>query len=287
MQIELAQCEYWLTCQYSHSSARKHTISDLALFFSWAEKPPSAISPHDVDSYIQHCLSKRLSSLTINRRLSSLRLFYYFLSVVNEEPVECPVISKRHFLRKPHPLPRDASEEQIEALFAVIHDKRDKAMFTLMLECGLRVGEIHNLSLDDVLLNDDPPRLKVHGKGDKQRVVYLPPPAYSTLNDWLTSRPVRNDRAVFISQRGKRLSVTGIQFILQEYCQNAGVQVTCHQFRHAFGRRMAEANLPLTSLQKLLGHRSPRTTQIYARISNHALQAEYNRAIQCAWENLS
>jgi hypothetical protein len=57
-----------------------------------------------VDGYIQHSLSKKLSPLTINRRLSSLRLIYYFLSVVNEESVECPVISKRHFLCKPHPL---------------------------------------------------------------------------------------------------------------------------------------------------------------------------------------
>jgi site-specific recombinase XerD len=239
-----------------------------------------------LDAYIQHCLSKGLSPLTINRRLSSLRLVYYFLCIIEEQLVECPVLSKRHFLRKPHPLPRDASEEQIELLFSFIQDKRDKAMFTLMLECGLRVGEVHNLSLGDVLL-DDPPRLKVHGKGDNHRMVYLPPPAYSTLHDWLTSRPITNDRAVFISQRGKRLSVTGIQFTLQTYCRRASVQVTCHQFRHTFGRRMAEANLPLTSLQKLLGHSSPRTTQIYARISNPALQAEYNRAIQCVQESLT
>jgi len=154
IQNELTQFSYWLTCQYPHSSARKHTMSDLALFFSWAKKPPSDISPHDVDEYIQYCLSKGLSPLTINRRLSSLRLFYYFLSVINEQPVECPVISKRHFLRKPHPLPHDASEEQIELLFSLIHDKRDKVMFTLMLECGLRVGEVCNLSLDDVLLDE-------------------------------------------------------------------------------------------------------------------------------------
>ena len=261
-------------------------MSDLALFFSWAEKPPSDISPHDVYAYIQHCLSKGLSPLTINRRLSSLRLFYYFLVVINELLVECPVVSKQHFLRKPHPLPRDTSEEQIELLFSFIHDKRDKAMFTFMLECGLRVGEVHNLSLEDVLL-DDPPRLKVHGKGDRHRMVYLSPPAYSALNDWLTSRPVTNDRAVFISQRGKRLSITGIQFILQTYCRKAGIQITCHQFRHAFGRRMAEADMPLTSIQKLLGHHSPRTTQIYARISNPVLQAEYNRAIQRVQESLS
>jgi hypothetical protein len=61
MQIELTPFKDWLTCQYPHSSARKHTMSDLALFCSWAEKPPSAISPHDVDLYIQHCLSKGLS----------------------------------------------------------------------------------------------------------------------------------------------------------------------------------------------------------------------------------
>ena len=158
-------------------------------------------------------------------------------------------------------------------------------MFTLMLECGLRVGEVHNLSLEDVFL-DDPPRLKVHGKGDQYRMVYLPPPAYTVLNDWLASRPISPDRAVFISQHNNRLSVTGIQFILQEYCNQAGIHVTCHQFRHAFGRRMAEANLPLTSLQKLLGHKSPRTTQGYARLSNPILQAEYNFAIQHIQESL-
>jgi site-specific recombinase XerD len=103
----------------------------------------------------------------------------------------------------------------------------------------------------------------------------------------ITGAPLVNiSGAVRVKIDSKRLSVNGVQFILQGYCQKAGVQVTCHQFRHAFGRRMAEANMPLTSLQNLLGHRSPRTTQIYARISNPALQAEYNRAIQSAWESL-
>jgi len=105
MQTEFTQFSNWLICQYPHSSARKHTMSDLALFFSWAEKPSSAISPHNVDSYIQYCLSKGLSPLTINRRLSSLRLIYYFLSVVvNEQKIAYPIILKRYFLRKPHPL---------------------------------------------------------------------------------------------------------------------------------------------------------------------------------------
>jgi site-specific recombinase XerD len=162
MQINLTPFRDWLTCQYPHSSAKKHIISDLALFFSWVGKPPSEISPQDVDRYIYHCLEKTLSPLTINRRLSSLRLIYYFLRIIQEEPLECPVV-KRHFLCKPQTLPRDASEEQITALFSVISDKRDKAIFMLMLECGLRVGEVCALCLDDVLF-ESPPRLKVHGK---------------------------------------------------------------------------------------------------------------------------
>lgn len=213
-----------------------------------------------MDEYIQHCLSKGLSPLTVNRRLSSLRTFYYFLSSVNEVSMPCPVIPRRHFLCKPQLLPRDASEEKIRILFSQIHNLRDKTMFTLMLECGLRVGEVHNLSLEDVL-SEGPPRLHIHGKGDQHRIAYLPPPAWEALQDWLTSRPVLLDRAVLISERGKRLSVSGIQFILKEYCRKAGVQVTCHQFRHAFGRRMAEARLPVTTLQNCSGIavRAPRS----------------------------
>ena len=286
MHLELTQFEHWLSCQYPHSSVRKHYMSDLALFFSYAEKPPSAISFHEVDEYIHYCLSKRLSPLTINRRLSSLRTFYYFLSIVNNASIPCPVIPERHFLRKPQPLPRDASEEQIRILFSHIHNPRDQAMFTLMLECGLRVGEVHDLSLEDVL-PESAPRLRIHGKGDRHRIAYLPPPAWETLQCWLTSRPIRKDRAVFISERGKRLSVSGIQFILKEYCREASVHITCHQFRHAFGRRMAEARLPVTTLKKLFGHRSPRTTQRYVHLLRPFLRNEYDRAIVRVLESLA
>jgi site-specific recombinase XerD len=253
-------------------------MSDLVLFFSWAKQPPGAITSHHVDEYVKHCIAQGLSPITINRRLSALRSFYYFLSVVNEIPVQCPVILKRHFLRKPQHLPRNGGEEQIEMFFSHIHDPRDKAMFTLMLECGLRVGEVSDLSLDNVFL-DDQPQLRVHGKGDKYRIVYLSPPALNALQSWLTRRPTTKSRAVFINQRNKPLSVSGIQYLLKGYCAKAGISLTCHQLRHAFGRRMAEANMPVTSLQRLLGHKDVRTTQIYVCLSDTYLQAEYDKAI--------
>jgi integrase/recombinase XerC len=278
MYPELTQFENWLNCQYPHSSTRKHYASDLVLFFSWAKKTHKEISSHDVEKYINHCLTNNLSPVTINRRLSALRSFYYFLSIVNDDPIQCTVISKRHFLHKPRPLPRDASEEEIEILFSSIHNPRDTAIFTLMLECGFRVGEVCHPSLEDAML-EEPPHLRIYGKGDKYRIVYLSPPARRALESWLTSRPTTKGRAVFISNHGKRLSVSGIQFILKEYCDEAGIHLTCHQFRHAFGRRMAETNMPVTSLQKLLGHNDLRTAQVYVRLANPYLQAEYDRAI--------
>jgi integrase len=147
-----------------------------------------------------------------------------------------------------------------------------------MLECGLRVGEVHNLSLDDLHFEKSP-YARINGKGGRQRIVYLSPPAQDALQRWLTSRPVTKDRAVFISRHGKRITVSGIQYILRKYCSKANVQVTAHQLRHTFGRRMTEANLPITSLQSLLGHKHVRTTQIYVHLSNSHLQTEYEKAV--------
>src|SRR6266508_1689560 len=285
MQLELLLFKRWLICQYPNSSTSTHYFSDLALFFSYVQKSLVAITTHDVDEYIKYSLASRLSHSSINRRLCSLRSFYYFLSIINDLPVECPIVPERHFLYKPQRLPRDVSEEQIKLILAHIHDLRDKAIFTLMLECGLRVGEIHNLSLDDVLI-DNLPRLRIHGKGDQHRIAYLSPPARDTLINWLKSRPVTMDRAVFISRHSKRLSISGIQFILNGYARKADIHLTCHQFRHAFGRRMAEAKLPVTTIQRLLGHRSPRTTQGYINLSNSVLRGEYNEAITCVLESL-
>jgi site-specific recombinase XerD len=277
MYQELTQFKKWLGCQYPNSSASVHYGSDLALFFSYIKKPPSKIISQDVDRYISHSQRQRHRSSTINRRLSAVRTFYYFLSIICDSPVPCPVLP-RHRLRKSYPLPRAVIDADIQTLFAYIDSPRDKAMFLLMFDCGLRVGEVHHLSLDDIFF-EDPPHLLVHGKGGKQRIVYLSPPAHEILQGWLVSRPVSNDRAVFISEHSQRLSVAGIQYLLRGYCEKAGVKLTAHQLRHTFGSRMSEAHLPLTSLQSLLGHKDIRTTQIYVHLSNSHLHDEYNRAM--------
>src|SRR5215203_7414560 len=99
MYPEVVQFKNWLKCQYPTSSASVHYSSDLALFFSFAKKLPAKLTSKDVDHYISHSLQEGKKVATINRRLSALRTFYYFLSITGDLPLTCPVLP-RHRLRK-------------------------------------------------------------------------------------------------------------------------------------------------------------------------------------------
>jgi site-specific recombinase XerC len=96
---------------------------------------------------------------------------------------------------------------------------------------------------------------------------------------WLALRPTVDDQAMFLNRFGTRLTVTGIQLRLAEYCQRAGVWITCHQLRHTFGRHLTEAHVPVTSIQRLLGHVRLRTTEVYLHISDQQVQADYEAAM--------
>jgi len=156
-------------------------------------------------------------------------------------------------------------------------------MFLLMLRCGLRVGEIRNLMAGDLYLQPNAgslPRLWLCGKGGKERVVYLSAQPLAALKAWLNARPVVESHAVFINKFGRQLSVTGIQDRLARYCRQAGLWFTCHQFRHTFGRHLVECRVPVTSIQRLLGHSRLRTTELYIHISDTQTQTDYDAAMQ-------
>ncbi len=266
---------------------------DLNFFLeSVGDRPPAEITFRDVDKFISQqsekgfkptTLNRRLASIaTVNRRLAALRSFYHFLTIESDNAPRNPVIPKHHFIRLGQQLPRDIQDPDLEKLFTVISGPRDRAMFLLMLRCGLRVGEVRNLSLGDLYL--DPafgslPRLWLHGKGGGQRVVYLSSQPLAALQVWLDIRPKTKDEAVFLNRFGRRLSVTAIQKRLGVYCRQAGLWVTCHQLRHTFGRHLTEARMPVTTIQKLLGHSRLQTTQVYLHISDSQVQEDYEAAI--------
>jgi site-specific recombinase XerD len=282
MSSEIERFIKWVRCRSPHAATHVHYASDLKLFFAWAGKRANAITFHDVDAYVTHCQDLGHAAATVNRRLAALHCFYRFLNLESDDAPTDPVWPRRHAIRKGRRLPRDAQDNAVEKLLAVVTAPRDRAIFLIMLRCGLRVGEVHRLSWSDLRLEPapgHPPYARVHGKGDVWRTVYLSPQVVAALKDWLAVRPAVESSALFLSHNGNRLSVDGIQERLARYCRQAGVRISCHQLRHTFGRHMVEAGMPVTSTQRLLGHRRLRTTQTYLYLSGRQLQVEYDAAM--------
>lgn len=280
---EVEQFQKWLRRKYPSTSTARHYVSDLELFFAWSNKSPGAISLRDVDAFIEHGQQAGHHTATINRRLAALRSFYAFLELESDAAFPNPVIPKRHFIRLGLRLPRDVEDAELERLFTLITSPRDRAMFLLMLRCGLRVNEVRTLTMNDLYLQPTPgslPRLWLHGKGGVERVAYLSAQALVALKAWLQVRPVREAQAVFLNRFGEQLTVTGIQGRLAGYCHAAQIWITCHQFRHTFGRHLVEARVPVTSIQRLLGHAQLRTTEIYLHVSDYQIQADYEAAMR-------
>lgn len=286
---EIRRFQQWLRRRNPHSSTHIHYSSDVNLFFQWSGKQPTQVSPIDVDDYITLCQERGHAVSTINRRLASLVAFYHFLDLMQPDSPPCPVIPRRHKIRQHRLLPRDVEDKDLEHLFSVVDNPRDRAMFILMLRSGLRVGEVRNLDMDDMLLHPSPgmlPRLWLRGKGGKQRVAYLSSQAKHALERWVEMRPSSNEDAVFLNRFRRRFTVTGIQDRLASCCHKAGIWVTCHQLRHSFARHLLEASVPVTTVQRLLGHARIRNTEAYVHISDVQAQKDYQAAMEILTEKL-
>ena len=240
-------------------------------------RPPGEITHRDIDRFVNSQVSRGFKPATINRRLAAILAFFIYLA--DEDPaLVCPVLPRRHFLRQPQRLPRPVKEDDLRLFFAVIEDARDKAMFILMLRCGLRIGEVANLLLPDMFLDEPAPRLVVHGKGSRERSVYLSPQAERALRHYLAERPPVASDFVFLSYQLDGLSTTAIHKRLMRYRQQAEVYLTAHRLRHSFANDLLSAGAPVTSIQQLLGHRWLETTQIYVQANDQTVQADYYAA---------
>ena len=136
----------WLKRRNCSAHTVRNYLSTLRHFVLWLAVPIEAVDPRTVAEFIDRLIGKRLHPKTINCYLDSVRSFYNYL--INEEQVKVPNPVKRgYLLRLPRPLPRHLRDEQVPRLFGVIHSKRDRAMFMLMLRCGLRVEEVARLTL--------------------------------------------------------------------------------------------------------------------------------------------
>ena len=264
----------------------KHTLrnymSTLQKFILWVDVPIEQVTHKTVLSFMDHLLDKRLKPKTINCYLNSIRGFYEYLIEEEQVPMSQPV-KRGYSLRLSRPLPRYLRDEDVPRLFNVISSKRDRAMFMLMLRCGLRVEEVSKLTMAAL----DLPRSQLfvyEGKGVKDRVVYLSNDAYKILVQYLKARPSSRAKRVFLIEKGrfkgKPIQVRGIQHRMQHYAQIAGLKVSCHQLRHTMATQLLNADADLVTIQDLLGHTRIKTTQRYCQVSNLKVQRDYHKAIE-------
>jgi site-specific recombinase XerD len=280
MLAEIASFVNWLR----RRNAQAHTWRDYGydlrqLAALTGDCAPVSVTLHDVDRFVTEQAAQGYRPGTINRRLAAILSFYTFLA--DDDPtLVCPVLPPRHCLRDRERLPRPVPEADLDRFFAVIHDMRDRAMFLLMLRCGLRLSEVAALRLTDLYLDEGNPRLVAHGKGSRERSVYLSPQAAQALRAYLAARlPVPADY-VFLSYLGDGLSTTAIHKRLMNYRREAGVSLSAHRLRHSFANDLLSADVPVTTIQKLLGHRWLETTQVYVRANDRQVQADYYAACQ-------
>jgi site-specific recombinase XerD len=243
------------------------------------DRPLHEITFREIDQFIARQSEQGFKPTTINRRLAAIVALYAFLAPEDEELV-CPVLPRRHHLREPQRLPRPVHEEDLQTFFAVIEDPRDRAMFALMLRCGLRIAEVSRLQLSDLYLGDDAPHILVRGKGSRQRTVYVSPQATAVLQEYLNARPSVRSEFVFLSYLLDGLSTTAIHKRLMHYRELAGLHLTCHQLRHSFADELLNADVPVTTIQKLMGHRWIETTQVYVMANDRQVKEDYFAASQ-------
>jgi integrase/recombinase XerC len=267
-----------------------HTISayrrDLTAFSEFCRRSSldlTALDSYHVRQFAAECHRKGSSPRSIARRLSAVRRFLGYL-VVQELVSANPALS----VQAPKPgrrLPATMDTDQVASLLALEGDDtftvRDRAMLELLYSSGLRLSELVGLDLADLDIRDQTAR--VTGKGNKTRIVPVGRVAVAALTAWLEQRSALaavGENALFVSQRGTRLSGRSVQARLRQWAKRhgGGFALHPHMLRHSFATHMLESSGNLRAVQELLGHASISTTQVYTHLDFQHLAHIYDES---------
>jgi site-specific recombinase XerD len=260
----------------------KNYLNGLKLFVIWLDVPIEETTYRKIVAYMDYLLGKRLKPKTVNCYLNSVCQFYHYLAEEEEVPIVNPV-KKPNIMKLARGLPKHLNDEHIEFLFKNLKGPRDRAMFMIMLRCGLRVEEVAHLSLGNIDLKRRILFIQ-DGKGAKDRIVYISNDALDALLEYLRVRPANKVKKVFLVEKGpltgQSLSIRGIQKRMEYYANKTKLRISCHHLRHTMATQMLNADTDLSTIQDLLGHNSIRTTQRYCRISNPKVRRDYFKAME-------
>ena len=292
---------YMETIQGKSKNTTKEYYYDLRTFFRWLKKERGITNDDDFSNItIDDVNIELIKSITLNdlynfvyyighnrsnsnsakaRKISTLRSFFKFLHtklhVIDSNPtveLETPKLASR----QPVHLSLKEAKKLLNAVDGEFKE-RDYCILTLFLNCGMRLSELVGIDLKDIKGDT----LKVIGKGDKERTVYLNEACIQAVKDYLTTRPSVKTDALFISKRKQRISNKTVQHMVKGCVRKAGLDTkkySVHKLRHTAATLMYQyGEVDIRALQQILGHSNISTTQIYTHVDDRLLRNAVNR----------
>jgi integrase/recombinase XerD len=244
---------------------------------TWAD-----IDKNTISDYIEHLKTSGYTSSTVARKVAAIKSFFHFLmaeGIVKEDPtysLDSPKVKKR--------LPKAISPGEIDRLLHAPVDEggpksqRDLALLEMLYASGMRVTELVSLDVSDIELENNDGRVWVRGKrANKEREIPLNGEVVDTLTTYINNGREQlihdpNEPAMFLNNRGQRLTRQGLWLIIKHYVEAVGIssEVTPHTLRHSFAAHKLSQGKSLQDIQKLLGHANISTTQVYAHINQES-----------------
>ena len=275
---------------YSDLTIKAYT-DDIAHFTSFLSETGDndllKIELLDARVYLSHLTDEQYTRTSISRKISSLRAFYQYL--MNHEFISENPFSYLHLKKSGLRLPNFFYSEEIELLFEAASgdeplDYRDKAILEILYGTGIRVSECQSIRLEDIDL--DLGVMLVLGKGNRERYVPFGEYAKYALEDYMEycRTPLMNQyqkehEYLLISQYGDHISVSGIQYALNQLVKKTSLtsKIHPHKLRHSFATHLLDNGADMRTVQELLGHKSLSSTQIYTHVTKDHLLKDYQK----------
>ena len=261
----------------------ENDLRKLELFLNERSIPIYEITHEDARRFAASLMTGAYKETSINRFLAAARGFYrhaYIMEKCTYDPFE-QISSQKRGRRLPSVLTLEEVRSVINQIPTDFISLRDILMFNIFYCTGCRLSELLDIRTDTI--EYDQKRILVHGKGDKDRYVFLTETVVTMIHRYLEQRSsfygysIASSKLLFINHFGKRLSPSSVHSIFRKYQLKLGInkRFTPHVFRHSFATHMLDNDSGIRVVQELLGHASISTTQIYSHVSNERLKRVY------------
>ncbi|MDQ0361639.1 tyrosine-type recombinase/integrase [Breznakia pachnodae] len=285
MRLDYSTIDNYINYCENQRKLGKQTIKaykiDMNQFHCFCKNFDYIVDKTTLQRYMEH-LNKAYKSKSVKRKIATIKAFFNYLEF--EEKIELnPMRKIRVSIKEPITLPKTIQHNDLDNLYKLLYSwkkeineekeynniLRDICILELLISTGIRVSEISDLKPSDINLSEK--NILISGKGNKERIVQIgSKELYDILSEYMLDTQVQSNPYLFMNKRKSRISDQSIRMLISKYAKLAGIteRITPHMFRHTFATYLLEEDVDIRYIQKILGHSSITTTQIYTHIAS-------------------